>query len=156
MKIDNNIVIVFNGEIYNYLELKKKLEPKYKFKTNSDTEVLGYMYKEYGKDMLNQLEGMFAFAIYDEKKDEIFIARDFVGQKPLVYFQDDSGFYFASEIPVLLNYLKDKEIDLNSLGIYLTSNFHHIPAPFTIFKKIKKLEPSHYLLIKKGKIIEKK
>lgn len=156
MIIDNNITLVFNGEIYNYLELRKDLEKKYKFRTTSDTEVLGYAYKEYGKKLLSKIEGMFAFAIYDKEADSMFIARDFVGQKPLIYTENEKGFFFASEIPVILHMVPEERnnIDYSALSVYLTSNFHHIPSPFTAFRNIKKINPSTYIIVKNGKIIE--
>ncbi len=155
---NEKIVIIFNGEIYNYVELRKKLQKKYKFRTTSDTEVLGYLYIEKGVKLLDEIEGMFAFAIYEKEQNKTFIARDFIGQKPLIYCQDKEGFFFGSEIPVILNSNPklDKKIDYGSLGVFLTPNFSHIPAPFTIFKNIKKLEPSHYIIVKQGNIIEKK
>jgi len=157
LSLDNDdLVIVFNGEIYNYLELKKELETEYLFKTTSDTEVLGRLYQKYGKKLLNKIEGMFAFAIYDKNKNIIFLARDIVGQKPLIYGKMEDQFYFASEIPSLLSMNKKlgQTLDESALRLYMIENFSHIPAPFTIFKNIRKLEPSHYMIVKNGEIIE--
>jgi asparagine synthase (glutamine-hydrolysing) len=151
-----NIVLIFNGEIYNYVELRDELKAKYEFRTTSDTEVLGNAYREWGTGLLSRIEGMFAFAIHDKRKETLFIVRDFVGQKPLVYAAEREGFYFASEIPVLLS-MKPKlkeEIDEAALRVYLTSNFSHIPQPFTAFKRIRKLRPAHYLVVKGGKVVE--
>lgn len=150
-----NLVIVFNGEIYNYSSLRESLKKKYSFKSTSDTEVLGYAYKEYGLKVFDLIEGMFAFAIYDKKKNETIIARDFVGQKPLVYCSTNEGFFFSSELPVLLsqNVIK-KEVDMAALGVFLTDNFAHIPQPFSSFKNIRKLKPGHYVVVKKGKLVK--
>ena len=98
---DKSILVMFNGEIYNYQELKKNLG-NHEFKTNSDTEVLVHGYEEWGYDLLNKLRGMFAFCIYDKNKDELFIARDHFGIKPLYYYQNDEGFLFSSEIKSFL------------------------------------------------------
>ena len=151
-----NIVLIFNGEIYNYMELREELKGKYEFTTTSDTEVLGNAYREWGTGLLSRIEGMFAFAIFDRRKDTLFIARDFVGQKPLVYATEPEGFYFASEIPVLLAMKPAlaKEIDGAALRVYLTGNFSHIPQPFTAFSRIRKLRPAHYIVVKAGKVIE--
>jgi asparagine synthase (glutamine-hydrolysing) len=154
MILDNgNIIMVFNGEIYNYKALHEKLKHKYSFKSTSDTEVLGYAYLEYGVKLFDLIEGMFAFAIYNKKKNEVLIARDVVGQKPMVYCTTKDGFYFASEIPVLLSQnIVPRDIDMSSLGVFMTDNFAHIPQPFTAFKDIKKLKPGYYVLVKNGKI----
>lgn len=158
--IDNGrYIMVFNGEIYNYKKLRNELIKKYgiSFLTTSDTEVLIYMYKFFWKECLDKIEGMFAFAIYDKKEDTLFIARDFVWQKPLVYIEDESGFYFASEIPWLfaLHPNFQKEIDINVIKVYMMSNFSHIPNNFSAFKNVHKLENASYLIIQSGKIIEK-
>jgi len=154
-----NYVIVFNGEIYNYEALRNMLIKKHKvsFKTTSDTEVLLYMYKYFGKDTLHYLQWMFAFCIFDKQKDQLFIARDFVWQKPFIYIQDDSGFYFASEIPALFWLHPDfkKDIDYSVLKLYFIDNFNHIPNHFCIFKGIQKLDNASYMIVKHWKIIEK-
>ena len=121
---DDNFSIVFNGEIYNYIELKQELLDKgVKFKTYSDTEVLLNMYQFYGKKMLNYINGMFAFAIFDKAKNSIFIARDHFGIKPLYYFQKDGLFVFASEVKALLKVPNKAEVDYKSLNEYLTFQF---------------------------------
>jgi len=153
-------VIVFNGEIYNYRELRKDLEKKYKikFKTTSDTEVLLHMYKIYKEKCLNYIEGMFAFSIYGKKEKRIFIANDFIGQKPLIYTQNKKGFFFASEIEALFPLSKSiiRKIDTDALQIYLIDTMYHIPPPWTIYQNIRKLEPSTYMIIEKGTLIKKK
>lgn len=156
---EDNYVIVFNWEIYNYKALRERLIREFweLFTTASDTEVLVRAYRHYGKNCLNLIEGMFAFAIYDKKKDILFIARDFVWQKPLIYIEDETGFYFASEIPALFKLYPQfqKEIDTDAIKVYMMSNFSHIPNNFSAFKNVHKLENAGYLTIQGGKIIEK-
>ena len=104
---DENFIIVFNGEIYNYLEIKSKLENKnYKFKTNSDTEVLIKSFQEYGEKCVDHFIGMWAFAIWDIKKKQLFISRDPFGEKPLFYYLDKNGFFFGSEIKFIKSLCK--------------------------------------------------
>ena len=153
-----NFTISFNGEIYNYEEIKETLVKKgYKFKTkNSDTEVLLYSYIEWKKDCLKYLRGMFAFSIWDETEKKLWLVRDRVGVKPLYYKKDKKRIIFASEIKSILldkNYVR--EIDEESLFHYLT--FCCSPVPRTMFKNIKKLEAGHHLTIDlNGRIIKKK
>ena len=144
--IDDKIWIVFNGEIYNFLELRANLEKKgYKFKSKSDTEVIIYLYQEYGEDCLKLLRGMFAFAIWDSEQDKLFIARDRIGQKPLFYYLDDKRLVFASEIKSILeDKTIQREINLEAFCDYL--KYLYIPAPKTIYKNIYKLLPGHYLV----------
>ena len=139
--------ISFNGEIYNYLELKQELESKnFLFSTNSDTEVLLASYQAWGIDMLQKLDGMFAFAIYDQKKDELFCARDRFGEKPFYYGFYKGDFYFASEIKALLEIGIDRNINESVLFNYL--HFDLVENPHdqkqTFYKEIYKLKPSHY------------
>lgn len=149
---DESIWITFNGEIYNFRELKRELEGKgHRFRSNSDTEVIIHLYEEMGTSCLERLKGMFAFALWDNDKKTLFLARDRVGKKPLHYALYDGGIVFASEIKALLKHPRvSREIDLKSLNKYLT--YEYVPAPNTIFKAIKKLEPGHYLLYRDGKI----
>lgn len=143
---DDSLAIVFNGEIYNYLELKKDLESKgYKFKTNSDTETILLAYQEYGTDAVKKLRGMFAFAIWDLHSRSLFIARDRTGKKPLFYtFASDGSFVFGSEIKSMLQYPGiDRTMDVKSLEAYVT--FGYVPEHRCIFQKIKKLAPGHFL-----------
>jgi asparagine synthase (glutamine-hydrolysing) len=143
---DEQLWIIFNGEIFNYQELKSGLQQKgYHFKTkNSDTEILLCLYKEYGAKMLEFLNGMFAFAIYDKANSKIFIARDRTGIKPLLYFADESGFFFASELKTLLELKPGYNVCNQALINYLS--FQYIPAPLTILENIFKLPAAHYLL----------
>ena len=149
---DGSLIIVFNGEIYNYLELREELKKiGYKFSTNSDTEVLLKGYQEWGKKVTTKLRGMFAFAIYDETKKEMFLARDQWGIKPLYYALFDKSFMFASEIKALLpNPDFKKEFNEEILSAYLC--FNSVPTSETFFKGVYKLEPGYQLTVKNGKI----
>ena len=154
---EEKIWIVFNGEIYNYLVLKKELEKQgIIFKSKTDTEVIIYLYKKYGIDCLKYLRGMFAFAIWDKEKKQLFLARDRVGKKPLKYYCDSNCFIFASELKAILkNPEVKKEMDCDAIDEYLT--YQYVPHPKTGFKNIWKLEPAHYLIIKKdGQIIKQR
>jgi len=150
---DRSKLIVFNGEIYNYRELRRELEGRgYRFKTNSDTEAIIHAYDEYGEDCVRLLRGMFAFAIWDLKDQSLFLARDRVGKKPLFYtLTPDGEFVFGSEIKVLLSHDSTKrEVDQGALDAYLT--FGYVPEELCIFKGIEKLAPGHFLIFKDGKV----
>jgi asparagine synthase (glutamine-hydrolysing) len=150
---DKTKLIVFNGEIYNYRELKKDLESRgCKFRTNSDTETIIHAYDEYGVDCLRLLRGMFAFAIWDMREQSLFIARDRVGKKPLFYTVTAEGeFVFGSELKVLLEHGGiPREVDHGAVDAYLT--FGYVPEELCIFKGIKKLEPGHFLIFKNGEV----
>jgi len=144
-------VIVFNGEVYNYQELRKKLEKKYHFKTNSDTEVILYHYLEFKEEGIKELRGMFAFAIYDKERDRLFCARDRLGIKPFIYYLKDNRFIFASEIKVILKAL-NKRADINLEAILQYLHYLYIPYPNTAFKDIFKLPPAHTLIYEKGRV----
>ena len=140
--------LIMNGEIYNFRQLRTELEKKgHIFRTKTDAEVIVHLYEEHGVECLQYLRGMFAFAIWDEEEKQLFIARDRLGKKPLVYWQDKDRFIFASELRALLEapYI-EREVDNQALNLYLS--FLYIPAPWTMFKKVKKLPPAHYLLIR--------
>lgn len=145
---DSTKTIVFNGEIYNHLEIRDRLSQKdHHFKTQTDTESILHNYEEKGIDCLHDLNGMFAFSIWDSQKQLLHIARDRMGIKPLFYYEDQEKFIFASEIKALLAYENiDARIENQSVFQYFTYNY--IPAPNTIYKKIKKLQPGHYLKIR--------
>jgi asparagine synthase (glutamine-hydrolysing) len=150
---DNNLAIVFNGEIYNFEELKKELEALgHRFKTNSDTETILHAYEEFGTDCLEKLRGMFAFAIWNFREEILFIARDRVGKKPLFYSLTRAGnFIFGSELKTLLAHGEsEKEIDFAALDAYLT--FGYVPEEFCIFKNVQKLAPGHFLILKNGRV----
>jgi len=138
-----NIAIAFNGEIYNYLDLKKELKNEHIWNSRTDTEVLLHAYEEYGEEVVKKIEGMFAFAIYDKNKNNIFFARDHFGKKPLYYYYDDEFFIFASELKAILLFpeiRKKIKIDENALIKFLF--YGYIPSPDCILNNIKKLEPS--------------
>ncbi|MBA4186229.1 MAG: asparagine synthase (glutamine-hydrolyzing), partial [Acidobacteria bacterium] len=154
---DKSKWIVFNGEIYNFQELKKDLEKQGdKFYTNSDTEVILHLYEKHGADCVQYLRGMFAFAIWDERDQSLFIARDRIGKKPLLYSHQPNGdLIFGSEFRALLQHpAVSREVDYEAIHHYLT--FICVPAPLTGFKQIRKLEPAHWLRWKNGKIETKK
>ena len=141
---DKSMWIVYNGEIYNYKEIRKKLEDKgHRFYTNTDTEVIIHAYEEYGQKCLQLFNGMFAFAIWDKNKKKLFIARDRIGIKPLYYYYDKKRFLFASEIKSLLKFPVKKELDDEIIYFYL--NYGSTPRNKTVFKDIKKLEPGSCL-----------
>lgn len=144
--------IVFNGEIYNYISIKKELKSKgVEFSTNSDTEVLLYAFIHYGKKCLDLLHGFFAFAIYDNQEDSIFIARDRMGIKPLLYAIDEDKIVFGSEMVSLLQFGIEKKVDPTS--IYQLLQLTYIPTPDSIFNGIKKLPQGHYLFIKGKEVV---
>jgi asparagine synthase (glutamine-hydrolysing) len=149
--------IVFNGEIYNFRELKLELESLgHHFKTNSDTETILHAYEEFGTNCLEHLRGMFAFAIWDKNDESLFIARDRVGKKPLFYSKTKHGeFVFGSELKSLLQHGDvSREIDLPALDSYLT--FGYVPEEFCIFREVTKLLPGHFLIYKNGQITTEK
>ena len=144
---NGNLVLVYNGEIYNFKELRAELN--YTFLTNSDTEVILNGYLQYGmKELLRRLEGMFAFALYDKEKDEVFITRDKFGEKPLYYIDNKDNFYFASELKALESKFDKTSIDKKGLNFFLSLSY--IPAPHTIYSEVKKLPAAHFIQYKKG------
>ena len=147
MQFKGRYWITFNGEIYNYQIEKEKLEKGgYKFNSKSDTEIILALYDKYGERCLKHLRGMFAFAIYDERENTLFLARDRIGKKPLKYFLDGSVFIFASELKAILTQKEIyKSLDWFAIHNYLTYGF--VPSPNTGFSGIKKLEPGHYLTL---------
>lgn len=149
---DRTAWIVFNGEIYNYLELRDKLEKLgHTFYTNSDTEAVVHAYDQYGADCPKHLRGMFAFAIWDERTRELFLARDRVGKKPLLYAKVNGKLIFGSEFSALLLHPDiGRDIDTEAIHHYLS--FMCVPAPLTAYRAIRKLEPGHSLRWKKGEI----
>jgi asparagine synthase (glutamine-hydrolysing) len=152
---DGTIWITFNGEIYNFLELRSDLSEKgHLFKTKSDTEVIVHAYEEWGDECVNRLRGMFAFAMVDRKNGRIFLARDHLGIKPLFYYVDDVSFAFASEIQALKT-IKGARFDLDLQGIDQYLCLQYIPAPRTVYNQVKKLPPAHRMSIRfDGKIAD--
>ncbi|MFQ5601671.1 MAG: asparagine synthase (glutamine-hydrolyzing) [bacterium] len=153
---DGSIWIVFNGEIYNHLELRQELKKRgHQFRTQTDTEAIVHAYEEFGVDCPTKLNGMFGFAIWDQKKNTLFLARDRLGIKPLYYYFNHQMLAFGSELKSILQ-LKEvpREVDPQALDIYLT--FEYIPSPYSIFQNIRKLPPGHHLTLKNGQISIKK
>ncbi|MFZ2048926.1 MAG: asparagine synthase (glutamine-hydrolyzing) [Minisyncoccia bacterium] len=148
VSLDGNLIIFFNGEIYNYKELKLELEQKGKvFKTKSDTEVILQMYETYGDSAVRRLRGMFAFCIYDKSKQTIFLARDFFGIKPLYYLkQNNKILNFGSEIKSLILHPEYKR-EVNDKAVFDYLSFQYNPNEETFFKNIYKLPPAHTLKI---------
>jgi asparagine synthase (glutamine-hydrolysing) len=152
---DNTIVAVFNGEIYNYIELRQELkEFGFKFHTTSDTEVLIKSYEKWGVDCQSRFNGCWAFAIWDDRKQQLFLSRDRIGEKPLYYSLNDKSVVFGSEIKSLFAYGIPKSLNLEYLELYLVLT--NIPAPYTFFKGILSIKPGHYLLINNSQITETK
>jgi asparagine synthase (glutamine-hydrolysing) len=152
LREEDNLVLSFNGEIYNYLEIKDKLKLKYNFKTNSDTEVLIKSWKEYGVKALSLFNGMFAFAIYDKKKQKLYLARDIAGEKPMYYYHDSKNFIFSSEAKAIQTV---KKLKYKMQEFYI--NFQHCLGD-TLYENLYELPAAHYLeyciKTKKIKIVE--
>ena len=139
--------IIFNGEIYNYKLLKKDLEQKgYKFSSGSDTEVLLKLYIEYKEGCLEKLNGFFGFAVYDKQSDELFVARDRIGIKPMIYYENESMLVFGSEMKALLQFPIKKELNYNAAYTFFQLNY--VPGYETMIQGVKKLLPGHYISIK--------
>ncbi len=149
---DKTIAIVFNGEIYNHQELRRELESRgHAFKTHADTEVIVHAYEEYGTECPNKLNGMFGFAIWDQHKKRVFLARDRIGIKPLYYYVDHTRLVFGSELKSIMQ-IPDipRAVEPKALDTFLT--FEYIPSPFSIFKNIFKLPPGHWASYQNGQI----
>ena len=149
---EGDLAITFNGEIYNFLELRAELEAfGHRFRSRSDTEVMLAAYRQWGIDCLRRFRGMFAFALWDARARKLFIARDRVGKKPLHYYVDRDGLAFASEPKA---FLADRsftpEPNLEALSAYLT--YQYVPSPLSAFKGVHKLTPAHYLLVEDGRV----
>ncbi|MEO6324794.1 MAG: asparagine synthase (glutamine-hydrolyzing), partial [Thermoanaerobaculia bacterium] len=144
---DGTFWITYNGEIYNFAELRRELEAKgHTFRTHCDTEAVVHAYEEWGEHCLARLRGMFAFAIWDARKHELFVARDRFGIKPLYIYSSDGVFAFASELQAF-DALPDYEptVDMQAVDLYL--QFQYIPAPFTIFREVRKLPSAHWMRV---------
>src|SRR5215471_166892 len=147
---DGDLTIVYNGEVYNYHALRRSLEAKgYRFQSHSDTEAVLYLYREYGPECVRQLNGIFALAIWDRNQEQLFLARDHFGIKPLYYSQEGQKLAFASEAKALME-LRDlpRQINRTALSQYLT--FLWVPDPLTMFDGIYKLPAAHYTIFKNG------
>lgn len=149
---DGTLWLVFNGEIYDFEKLRQRLKSKgHRLKSRTDCETILHLYEDEGMGCLEHLNGMFAFALWDSRQQKIWLVRDRLGIKPLFYWWDGQRLIFASEIKAILcDPDVRREIDWEALDLYLTLNY--IPAPWTIFKNIRKLAPGNYLLAKKGEI----
>jgi asparagine synthase (glutamine-hydrolysing) len=149
---DRSIVVVMNGELYNFREIRDRLEKLgHKFETATDTEILPHLYEEYGEAMLEHINGMFAFALWDKRRKKLLIARDRFGEKPLYYGVFDGQLIFASEPKVLLEHPSVKaEIDPDALRQFLS--FDYVPAPRSIYRGISKLPAAHFLTLEGGEI----
>lgn len=149
---DGSIQLVYNGEIYNFIGLREELMKRgHRFISQSDSEVIIHAYEEDGIDCVKRFNGMFAFAIWDQKEKSLLLVRDRIGIKPLYYYYKDGRFVFASEIKAIL---KDREVvrELNPEALYYYLGFEFVPAPGTMFKYIYKLPAGHYLLLKDGRL----
>lgn len=148
---DGSLAVFLNGEIYNYRELRKELEGRHRFKTNSDTEVVVHLYEEFGEKCLDRLNGMFALAVWDARREELFLARDRAGVKPLFYADINGTFYFASELRSLLAFAgMPRELDREALTDYLS--FYYVSSPRSIFRHIRRLPQGHCARVGGGKV----
>jgi asparagine synthase (glutamine-hydrolysing) len=149
---DRSIVVVMNGELYNFREVRNDLEKRgHKFETQTDTEILPHLYEEYGDAMLEHIGGMFAFALWDKRKQKLLIARDRFGEKPLYYGVFEGKLIFASEPKVLLEHPSvETEINTDALRSFLS--FDYVPAPASIYKNIYKLPAAHLLILENGEV----
>lgn len=150
---DGSLQVIFNGEIYNYLELQEDLRKRgHVIRTTSDTEVILHLYEEHGTGCLDHLRGMFAFALWDARQGRLLLARDRLGVKPLVYHAGPGGVFFASEIQALfaMHHGLTRSCDLPAIDAFLT--LQYIPSPMTGFRSVRKLPPAHYMIVRDGKV----
>ncbi len=152
---DGRFWIVYNGEVYNYRELRQGLlEKGHRFQSNSDTEVILHLYQAFGEGCLERLRGMFAFGVWDREREEMFLARDRIGVKPLYYAERGGRLLFASELKAILKHPEiGRQVDFAALHEYLT--YLYIPPPRTIYKDIQSLPPGHFLVWRKGRVAQK-
>jgi len=145
---DGLLCVTYNGEIYNYRELYRELAEKgYQFRTNSDTEVLLAAYREWGVSCLDRFRGMFAFALANFEREELFLARDVFGQKPLLYRASPDYFAFASTLPALVNLASPSSLTIDPEAVGLFFSYQYIPQPHTIYREVRKLSPGTALLV---------
>jgi asparagine synthase (glutamine-hydrolysing) len=148
---ENSIWLVFNGEIYNFPELKKELEGYgHTFQTNSDTEVIIIGYKHWGIEVLNHLNGMFGLALWDVHKRRLILARDAMGIKPVYYRIENGRLFFGSEIRPILAAQEDKRPEIDAVALNLFLRYRYTPSPLTIFSTIKKLAPGTMIVVENG------
>jgi len=151
---DGSLVIVFNGEIYNYLELRDELEAAgARFRTASDTEVILQAYARWGTACQERFNGMWAFALWDAGNNQLFLSRDRIGEKPLYYSEYDDSFLFGSEAKSILGYGVPAQPDEAMLELYLTLGY--VPAPHSFYRHLKKLQPGHFLIVRDGRVRER-
>lgn len=144
--------VVFNGEIYNFAEVRARLEALgHRFRTHSDTEVIVHAYEEFGLDCVQHFRGMFAFSLWDAERKRLFIARDRMGQKPLYYHERDGVLWYASELQCLFAD-PDVQVSINYAAVDYYFAFQYIPSPHTIYADVHKLLPGHYLLVEDGRV----
>ncbi len=152
---DQSILVILNGEIYNYRELQKELQERgHHFRSNSDTEAIVHTYEEYGDECVKHLRGMFTFAIWDRKRQRLLAARDRFGKKPLNYYWDGQRLIFGSEIKSILEAGIPREVNHIALDEYLV--YSCVPAPNTLFKGVMKLPAAHILVYENGQISTKR
>ena len=146
------LVITYNGEIYNFIELRRELEQRgHRFRSHTDTEVILAAYDQWGLDCLDRFAGMFAFALWDAPRRRLWLARDRLGKKPLYYASWDGGLQFASELKAILaNETFPRKIDADAIRLYL--RYGYVPSPHTVYADAKKLPPAHYLLCENGRL----
>ncbi len=149
---DHSLAVCFNGEIYNYVELMEELEEKgHRFRTRSDTEVIVHAYEQWGEDCVGRLNGMFAFALYDKGREELFVARDRAGQKPFYYWQQGGRFVFGSEVKAILECEEvERRPNLRAIDGYLA--LRYVPQPETLFDGVRVLPAGHWLRLRKGEL----
>ncbi|MDP6659886.1 MAG: asparagine synthase (glutamine-hydrolyzing), partial [Candidatus Pacebacteria bacterium] len=147
---DGNVVVILNGEIYNFRELKEELDSSYSFKTESDTEVIIAAWEKWGTECVKRFNGIFSLALWDKRKETLFLARDHAGIKPLYYYLDGERLIFSSEIKGILEHNIPRNIDYEALGHYF--RLLYVPAPHTLFKNVLKFPPAHYAIFKEGKL----
>ena len=148
---DHSILVVFNGEIYNYQELRASLQGHgHHFRTNSDTEAIVHAYEEYSDECVHHLRGMFTFALWDRKRHRLLAARDRFGKKPLNYYWDGHRLIFGSEIKSILQADIPREINHIALDEYLV--YTYVPSPNTLFQNVMKLPPAHILIYEDGQV----
>ena len=151
---DGSLVIAFNGEIYNYLELREELEAAgARFRTASDTEVILQAYARWGTACQERFNGMWAFALWDGVRNELFLSRDRIGEKPLYYCEYNDSFLFGSEAKSILGYGVPAQPDAAMLELYLTLGY--VPAPHSFYRHLKKLQPGHFLIVRDGRVNER-
>lgn len=156
LNVDGSLAVTYNGEIYNFRQLRACLERKgYRFRTQTDTEVILHAYAEWGVSCLERFNGMFAFALWDVPRQRLFVARDRFGVKPLLYYVDPHRFICASELKAILA-APDVPRRINPVAIHHYLSLMTIPAPLTIYRKIHKLRPGHFLLVENGQVHEQR